>query len=410
MITKLFLKVLEPTYIPEEERSKIVEKTIFRIGRDSDNDWVIVCPNRLISRHHCVIERIRNAFTINDFSKNGVFINNSPIPIGPGNSGILNDGDILNLAGVKISITFNETNDQEEQDPFVALLPSRETGPTKKKPINDPIIAAVTNDKTSEYGFINSPAATQNFPSLKSLPEKFLANNQQSYTNNNNEIDLPPRQIIARSTQLDSPKDPLNLFQARSLTQNSLGNIHSSLNRAAFDTDRTPAEKSTFKSALPQAMTIPEDWDDEELLPSNLRPTKIPPAQNLKTDPMQNQKKLLLKLITEFSNFEKIILGNPQSHILSLLSEQKLNTLNDENLNLSLRLINETASLVNKIVTEKLEEVKSISQTPTNIPVHTEDKLIKSEIDELASIKIDATEQKRTTYIPGTGDETNELE
>ena len=410
MITKLFLKVLEPTYLPKEERSKVVEKTIFRIGRDPDNDWIIICPNRLISRHHCVIERIRNAFTINDLSKNGVFINNSPVPIGIGNSGILNDGDILNLPGVKISISFTEINTQQENDPFVALLPTRDTGPTTKKPVSDPIIAAITNDKNSGFGSITSPVVAENIPSLKSSPEKFFANNQQSYINNTDEIDWAPRQIIAGPNQLDIPKDPLNLFQSRPSTQSSLGYNHSSLKRSAFDTDRTPAEKSTFKSALPQAMTIPEDWDDEELLPSNLRPTKIPPAQNLKADPKQNQKKLLLKLITEFSNFEKIILGNPQSHILSLLSEQKLNTLNDENLNLSLRLINETASLVNKIVTEKLEEVKSISQTPTNIPVHTEDKLIKSEIDELASIKIDATEQKRTIYSPGTGDETNELE
>jgi len=410
MITKLFLKVLEPTYLPKEERSKVVEKTIFRIGRDPDNDWIIICPNRLISRHHCVIERIRNTFTINDLSKNGVFINNSPVPIGIGNSGILNDGDILNLPGVKISISFTEINTQQENDPFVALLPTRDTGPTKKKPISDPIIAAVTNDKNSGFGSITSPVVAENIPSLKSPPEKFFANNQQNYISNTDEIDWAPRQIIAGPNQLDIPKDPLNLFQSRPSTQSSLGYNHSSLKRSAFDTDRTPAEKSTFKSALPQAMTIPEDWDEEELLPSNLRPTKIPPAQNLKTDPKQNQKKLLLNLITEFSNFEKIILGNPQSHILSLLSEQKLNTLNEENLNLSLRLINETASLVNKIVTEKLEEVKSISQTPTNIPVHTENKLIKSEIDELASIKIDATEQKRTMYIPGTGDETNELE
>lgn len=410
MITKLFLKVLEPTYIPKEERSKFVEKTIFRIGRDSDNDWIIVCPNRLISRHHCVIERIRNTFTINDLSKNGVFINNSPAPIGPGNSGILNDGDILNLSGVKISISFTEINAQQENDPFVALLPARDTGSTKKKLIGDPIISAVTNDKDSDFGLINPPLAARNIPSFKSSSEKLLTNNQKNFLNNDYEIDWSPRQIIEGPKQLDYPRDPLNLFQSKPLTQNSLSTNPPRINRLVFDSDRTPSEKIAFKSALPQVMTIPEDWDDEALISSNPQPNKIPSIQNLKPDPQQNQKQLLLKLITEFSNFEKIVVGNPQSHIQSLLSETQLNNLSEDNLNLSLNLINEIANVVNKIVREKLVKVKREKEIPTNIPANTHNKAIESEIDELASIKIDVTEQKITRHILSTGDATNELE
>ena len=49
------------------------------IGRSSDND--VVVDNKLASRHHAVIQKIKNAYFIkDDGSTNGTFINGTIIP------------------------------------------------------------------------------------------------------------------------------------------------------------------------------------------------------------------------------------------------------------------------------------------------------------------------------------------
>ena len=51
------------------------------IGRSSDNQVVI--DNKLASRHHAVIQKIKNAYFIKDAgSTNGTFVNSTIIPSG----------------------------------------------------------------------------------------------------------------------------------------------------------------------------------------------------------------------------------------------------------------------------------------------------------------------------------------
>lgn len=49
------------------------------IGRDTDND--VVVDNKLASRHHALIQKIKDAYFIKDMgSTNGTFINGTTIP------------------------------------------------------------------------------------------------------------------------------------------------------------------------------------------------------------------------------------------------------------------------------------------------------------------------------------------
>jgi pSer/pThr/pTyr-binding forkhead associated (FHA) protein len=64
------------------------------IGRDSDND--IVVDNKLASRHHAMIQKIKNAYFLKDEnSTNGTFVNGKRIP---------NDKYIKLNSGDKITI------------------------------------------------------------------------------------------------------------------------------------------------------------------------------------------------------------------------------------------------------------------------------------------------------------------
>jgi predicted component of type VI protein secretion system len=357
MFTKLLLKVLEASYIPKDNRTKIVDKHIFRIGREPDNDWIITCPNRLISRHHCIIEYINNTFTINDLSKNGVFINNSPSPIGLGNSGILSDGDILILPGVKISVSFADTKESTVNDPFLALLPSRENGPVKQDKPKDPIIASVqhqTSTKTSSYSFLDDRSI------------------------------LPPT----------AP----DISSQRQFSNYAPKQQHSELNL-----DRLPAAQDSIRLALPQTMPIPEDWDieEEKIIPQNI--VASPQKRNSINQPKDTHRQLLLALISEFSKIDKAISNSNDSHLLTLLAEHKLNRLSQSDLELAVKLIEEitieSISIVTKNHINTLDAFFSSNNTQVD-ETSAESRFRTSE----------ASDQKRALNVPLTGGDINELE
>ena len=61
-----------------KQKIKLVEK--ITIGRDSDND--VVVDDRLASRHHCIIQKIKDSYFLKDEeSTNGTFVNGSRIPL-----------------------------------------------------------------------------------------------------------------------------------------------------------------------------------------------------------------------------------------------------------------------------------------------------------------------------------------
>lgn len=67
------------------------------IGRAPDNDWVLPDPERYVSAHHAVIDHQGGAYYIRDTSTNGVFVNDSDQPVGPGTPLRLHDGDRLRM-------------------------------------------------------------------------------------------------------------------------------------------------------------------------------------------------------------------------------------------------------------------------------------------------------------------------
>jgi len=109
-----------------------------RIGRATDNDWVLADPDKYISSHHASIEFRNNSYYITDTSSNGVFMPPSEVPLGRNNKVALRDGDQLGIGEyqIKVSVTADEfltpkrasdafkgspKNIDVEQDPFMDL-------------------------------------------------------------------------------------------------------------------------------------------------------------------------------------------------------------------------------------------------------------------------------------------------
>ncbi|EWY36532.1 hypothetical protein N825_22525 [Skermanella stibiiresistens SB22] len=67
------------------------------VGRDENNDLVLSDEQRGISTEHCRIERIDRGYTVSDRSRNGTFLNDDTVAIGPDKNPPLDAGDLIRI-------------------------------------------------------------------------------------------------------------------------------------------------------------------------------------------------------------------------------------------------------------------------------------------------------------------------
>ena len=83
-----------------KKRIKLVTK--ITIGRETDND--IVVDNKLASRHHAIIQKIKDAYFLKDENRtNGTFLNGKKIP--EGKYVRLNSGDKITVGNMSLVIS-----------------------------------------------------------------------------------------------------------------------------------------------------------------------------------------------------------------------------------------------------------------------------------------------------------------
>jgi type VI secretion system protein len=82
-----------------------------RIGRASDNDWVLPDPHRFLSGYHALVEYHGGRWTVTDTSSNGIFINEALRPLGRDTSHPLRNGDRIRMGEYDISVGITPDND-----------------------------------------------------------------------------------------------------------------------------------------------------------------------------------------------------------------------------------------------------------------------------------------------------------
>src|SRR3954453_7522089 len=87
------------------ERQRRLTSGRLSIGRLPDNDWVLPDPERLLSKHHCLIEHRSGGWVLTDTSTNGVFLDNSPVAVGPGGTAQLRDGMRLKMGDYVLRVS-----------------------------------------------------------------------------------------------------------------------------------------------------------------------------------------------------------------------------------------------------------------------------------------------------------------
>ena len=82
-----------------------------RIGRASDNDWVLPDPDRYISSHHAKVSFRAGRWILEDTSTNGVFVNDNNTPVSVEGPCPLRDGDRLRLGDYEVLVSIDDRND-----------------------------------------------------------------------------------------------------------------------------------------------------------------------------------------------------------------------------------------------------------------------------------------------------------
>jgi type VI secretion system protein len=108
----LKLRVISDHYKALGKRSsRLFGVTGGRIGRSTDNDWVLPDPDRYVSSHHCKVSFRAGKWILEDTSTNGVFVNGSDTPVSIEGPYTLQDGDRLRLGDYEILVSIDERND-----------------------------------------------------------------------------------------------------------------------------------------------------------------------------------------------------------------------------------------------------------------------------------------------------------
>jgi type VI secretion system protein ImpI len=88
-----------------EDRQRRLRDGSLSIGRGADSDWVLPDPARQLSKRHCVVERRDGAWFLTDTSANGVFVADSPEPLGSDGSVRLQDGLRFRLGDYVLAVS-----------------------------------------------------------------------------------------------------------------------------------------------------------------------------------------------------------------------------------------------------------------------------------------------------------------
>lgn len=105
---------ITPGQCPE----KSMDQGVMAIGRNSDNDWVLPDPERLVSGKHCVIQYKDGRYYLTDNSTNGVELVKAGIRLRKGNSEPLQDGEVIRIGDYEIQARIDFNLPVTDSNPF----------------------------------------------------------------------------------------------------------------------------------------------------------------------------------------------------------------------------------------------------------------------------------------------------
>ncbi|KAB0504460.1 MULTISPECIES: type VI secretion system-associated FHA domain protein TagH [Pseudomonas] len=148
---------------PGQCSEKSMDQGVMAIGRNSDNDWVLPDPERLVSGKHCVIQYKDGRYYLTDNSTNGVELVKAGIRLRKGNSEPLQDGEVIRIGDYEIQARIDFSLPVTDGNPFADSSSSFEALMGRQ--------GAVVNTPTSLP--VAPPAHFQGVSAMDTMPDLF---------------------------------------------------------------------------------------------------------------------------------------------------------------------------------------------------------------------------------------------
>lgn len=113
------------------------------IGRASDNDWVLPDPQRYLSGHHFRVHFRQGAYYLEDTSTNGVYVNESDLPVSRNGAYALRDGDCLRVGDYRLSVSIDLVPDLQPDNSSLVQLENIAPVRAEQRAIQDDIGASL---------------------------------------------------------------------------------------------------------------------------------------------------------------------------------------------------------------------------------------------------------------------------
>lgn len=221
-----------PKDVFNQQTSMVFAENGGTIGRAANNVWVLDDPERFISSRHSQVTCENGQFYLTDLSTNGTFLNGSPEPIGKGNKVALNDGDSFSLGDYEFMASLAEDEQFAGGSPFsfVPETPGIEVDflETSSNQSHDPFAASIAGHVPSSEPLFSDMGETD------------------------------PLAALDKANQGMAPPSELAAFGQETSYADRAGVMDQSI---------------TWPNAVPEAGAIPDDWDDDEVLVEEARPT-----------------------------------------------------------------------------------------------------------------------------------------
>jgi len=148
---------------PGQCSEKSMDQGVMAIGRNSDNDWVLPDPERLVSGKHCVIQYKDGRYYLTDNSTNGVELVKAGIRLRKGNSEPLQDGEVIRIGDYEIQARVDFNLPVTDSNPFAESPSSFEALMGQQSaPVHSPAPISIA-----------SPAQFQGVSSMDTMPDLF---------------------------------------------------------------------------------------------------------------------------------------------------------------------------------------------------------------------------------------------
>ncbi|BBP62352.1 type VI secretion system-associated FHA domain protein TagH [Pseudomonas sp. St316] len=148
---------------PGQCSEKSMDQGVMAIGRNSDNDWVLPDPERLVSGKHCIIQYKDGRYYLTDNSTNGVELVKAGVRLRKGNSEPLQDGEVIRIGDYEIQARVDFSLPVTDSNPFAE-------SPSSFEALMGQQGAAVHSPSPIQ---VASPAHFQGVSAMDTLPDLF---------------------------------------------------------------------------------------------------------------------------------------------------------------------------------------------------------------------------------------------